>query len=81
MKIKFAITIIAFTFFSVHMFGQNTISYTYDSAGNRTGRVPEQQVASSQGQQVTNQQALFPRPNPEFTQADQVHQYNRQIIQ
>ena len=38
MKIKFAITIIAFTFFSVHMFGQNTISYTYDAAGNRIGR-------------------------------------------
>ena len=48
--------------------GQNRISYTYDSAGNRTGRAPEQQVASSQGQQVTSQQALLPCPNPKFTE-------------
>ena len=35
---KFTVTILAFILFSIHMIGQNTISYTYDSAGNRTGR-------------------------------------------
>lgn len=35
---KLTVTILAFILFSIHMFGQNTISYTYDSAGNRTGR-------------------------------------------
>ena len=51
--------------------GKNRISYTYDSAGNRTGRAPEQQVtALSQGQRVTNQQVLFTRPNPKFTEHD-----------
>lgn len=37
-KRKLTVTILAFILFSIHIFGQNTISYTYDSAGNRTGR-------------------------------------------
>ena len=37
-KRKFTVTISAFILFSIHIFGQNTISYTYDYAGNRTGR-------------------------------------------
>lgn len=35
---KLTVTILAFILFSIHMFGQNSISYIYDSAGNRTGR-------------------------------------------
>lgn len=35
---KLIVTILAFILFSIHMFGQNSISYIYDSAGNRTGR-------------------------------------------
>lgn len=41
-KRKLTVTILAFILFSIHIFGQNTISYTYDSAGNRTGRHPNE---------------------------------------
>lgn len=40
------VIILALILFSIHMSGQNTISYTYDSAGDRTGRsAPENTIA------------------------------------
>ena len=35
---KYLISIIAFSLFPLQVFGQTMIIYTYDSAGNRTGR-------------------------------------------
>lgn len=43
---KYLISIIAFSLFPLQVFGQTMIIYTYDSAGNRTGRsAPVQTMA------------------------------------
>ena len=46
MNYKSLITLLLCSSFPFHVFGQTTISYTYDSAGNRTGRsAPVQTLA------------------------------------
>ena len=51
---KFTATILAFILFSIHMIGQNTISYTYDSAGNRTGRSASENTIAFQANAPQN---------------------------
>lgn len=51
---KLTVTILAFILFSIHIFGQNTISYTYDSAGNRTGRSASENTIAFQANAPQN---------------------------